>query len=73
MQARCGDPGQGGAVSVGPIWHACIAIRDAKHRYSVLPNAQCEVFSVFIAQALVLTAIIVKMSSTTWMIPMLLD
>ncbi len=24
-----GDPGQGGAVSVGPIWHACIAIRPA--------------------------------------------
>ncbi len=32
MQARCGDPRQGGAVSVGPIWHACIAIRPAKHR-----------------------------------------
>ncbi len=32
-QAHCGDPGQGGAVSVGPIWHACIAIRPAKHRY----------------------------------------
>ncbi len=31
-QARCGDPRQGGAVSVGPIWHACIAIRPAKHR-----------------------------------------
>ncbi len=30
--ARCGDPGRGGAVSVGPIWHACIAIRPAKHR-----------------------------------------
>ncbi len=26
MQARCGDPGQGCAVSVGLIWHACIAI-----------------------------------------------
>ncbi len=31
-QARSGDPGQGGAVSVGPIWHACIAIRPTKHR-----------------------------------------
>ncbi len=30
-QARCGDPGQGGVVSVGPIWHTCIAIRPAKH------------------------------------------
>ncbi len=33
-QARSGDPGQGGAVSVGPIWHARIAIRPAKHRCS---------------------------------------
>ncbi len=32
LQARSGDPGQGGAVSVGPIWHACIAICPAKHR-----------------------------------------
>ncbi len=32
-QARSGDPGQGGAVSVGPVWHACIAIRPTKHRY----------------------------------------
>ncbi len=24
--ARSGDPWQGGAVSVGPIWHGCIAI-----------------------------------------------
>ncbi len=32
MQARSGDPRQGGAVSVGPIWHACIAIRPTKHR-----------------------------------------
>ncbi len=31
-QARSGDPGQGGTVSVGPIWNACIAIRPAKHR-----------------------------------------
>ncbi len=31
-QARCGDPRQGGVVSVGPIWHACIAIRPAEHR-----------------------------------------
>ncbi len=31
-QARSGDPGQGGAVSVGPFRHACIAIRPAKHR-----------------------------------------
>ncbi len=31
-QARCGDPGQGGALSVGPIWHVCIVIRPAKHR-----------------------------------------
>ncbi len=31
-QACSGNPGQGGAVSVGPIWHACIAIRPAKHR-----------------------------------------
>ncbi len=31
-QGRSGDPGQGGAVSVGPICHACIAIRPAKHR-----------------------------------------
>ncbi len=31
-QARFGDPGQGGAVSVGPIWHACIAIHPAKHQ-----------------------------------------
>ncbi len=31
-QARSGDPGQGGVVSVRPIWHACIAIRPAKHR-----------------------------------------
>ncbi len=31
-QARSSDPGQGGAVSVGPIWHACIAIRPTKHR-----------------------------------------
>ncbi len=31
-QARSGDPRQGGAVSVGPIWHTCIAIRPAKHR-----------------------------------------
>ncbi len=30
-QARSGDSGQGGAVSVWPIWHACIAIRPAKH------------------------------------------
>ncbi len=30
--AHYGDPGQGGAVSVGPIWHVCIAIRPAKHR-----------------------------------------
>ncbi len=34
MQARCGNPRQGGAVSVGPIWHACIAIHLAKHRNS---------------------------------------
>ncbi len=32
MQALCGDPGQGVAVSVGPIWHACIAKRSTKHR-----------------------------------------
>ncbi len=25
-------PGQGSAVSMGPIWHACIVIRPAKHR-----------------------------------------
>ncbi len=31
-QARSGDPGQGGAVSVGPIWNACIAICPAKHQ-----------------------------------------
>ncbi len=30
-QAHCGDPGQGGTVSVGPIWHACIAIHPTKH------------------------------------------
>ncbi len=36
-QAHCGDLGQGAAVSVGPIWHACIAIRLAKHR-SLLPT-----------------------------------
>ncbi len=30
-QARSGDPGQGGAVSMGPVWHACIAKRPAKH------------------------------------------
>ncbi len=24
--ACCGNPGQGGAVSVGPIWHACIPL-----------------------------------------------
>ncbi len=34
-QARCGNPGQGGAVSVGPIWHACIAICPAKHRFAL--------------------------------------
>ncbi len=33
-EARCGGPGQEGAVSVGPIWHACIAIRPAKYRLS---------------------------------------
>ncbi len=33
--ARSGDPGQGLAVSVGPIWHACIAICPAKHRTNV--------------------------------------
>ncbi len=37
-QARSGDPGQGGAVSVGPICHACIAIHPAKHRTS--PNKE---------------------------------
>ncbi len=37
-QARSGDPGQGRAVSVGPIWHACIAIRPAKHR--ILPHVK---------------------------------
>ncbi len=31
-QARSGDPRQGGAVSVEPIWHACIAICPIKHR-----------------------------------------
>ncbi len=31
-QARSGDRGQGDAMSVGPIWHACIAICPAKHR-----------------------------------------
>ncbi len=31
-QGRWGDLGQGSAVSVGPIWYACIAIRPAKHR-----------------------------------------
>ncbi len=24
MQARSSNPGQGGAMSVGPLWHACI-------------------------------------------------
>ncbi len=32
-QAPIGDPRQGGAVSVGPIWYACIAIHPAKHQY----------------------------------------
>ncbi len=36
MQDRCGDPRQGGAVSVVPIWHACIAICPAKHRSLLL-------------------------------------
>ncbi len=31
-QARCGNPRQGGGVSVGPIWHACIVIPPTKHR-----------------------------------------
>ncbi len=36
-QARSGDPRQVGAVSVGPIWHACIAICPAEHRsYCIL-------------------------------------
>ncbi len=39
-QARSGDPGQGGAVSVGPIWHACIAIRPAKHRPHYLAHSK---------------------------------
>ncbi len=34
-QAHCGNPGQGGAVSVGLIWHACIAIGPAKHRWYI--------------------------------------
>ncbi len=33
------DPRQGGAVSVGPIWHACITIRPAKHR--LWPSCCC--------------------------------
>ncbi len=33
MQALSGDPRQRDAVSMGPIWHACITIRPAKHRY----------------------------------------
>ncbi len=43
MQAHSGDPRQGGAMSMGPIWHMCIAICPAKHRplplaYSWLKN-----------------------------------
>ncbi len=35
-QAHCGNPGQGGVVSVGPIWHTCITIHPAKHRILML-------------------------------------
>ncbi len=31
-QACCGDPGEGGAVLVGPIWCACVAKHPVKHR-----------------------------------------
>ncbi len=46
MQARWCDPGQGGVVSVGPVWHACIAIHPVNiGRYFGNIFRQCEINS----------------------------
>ncbi len=52
-QARYGDPRQGGAVSVAPIWHACIAIRPTKHR--LLYNKYIFILHIFLSEKLLAT------------------